>query len=99
MDETRRSRFGLRASRLFADSARLGDFAVPAAALWRVDPILAQSELGHELAMMTHLGGAARPAELLDDIVADAVPEMDPPRPRRFRTIQDRPKDLRVASC
>jgi hypothetical protein len=45
--------------------------------------------------MMTHLGGAARPTELLDDI----VPEMDQPRPRRFRTIQDRPKDLRVASC
>jgi hypothetical protein len=51
------------------------------------------------LVELSQLGGAARPAELLDDIVADAVTEMDPPRPRRFRTIQDRPKDLRVASC
>jgi hypothetical protein len=31
--------------------------------------------------------------------VRGAIPEMDQPRPRRFRTIQDRPKDLRVASC
>jgi hypothetical protein len=28
--------------------------------------------------------------------VRGAIPEMDQPRPRRF---QDRPKDLRVASC
>ena len=51
------------------------------------------------LVELSQLGGAARPAELFDDILAGAVPEMDQPRPRRFRTIQDRPKDLRVASC
>ena len=31
--------------------------------------------------------------------LADPVPDMDQARARRFRTIQDRPKDLQVASC
>src|SRR5262245_38314247 len=35
------------------DSARLGGFAFASAALWRIEPVLAQSGRGHELATMT----------------------------------------------
>jgi aspartyl-tRNA(Asn)/glutamyl-tRNA(Gln) amidotransferase subunit A len=35
------------------DSARLGGFALASAALWRIEPVLAQSGPGHELATMT----------------------------------------------
>src|SRR5215831_1921512 len=35
------------------DSARLGGFALASAALWRIEPALAQSGRGHELATMT----------------------------------------------
>jgi aspartyl-tRNA(Asn)/glutamyl-tRNA(Gln) amidotransferase subunit A len=35
------------------DSARLGAFALASAALWRIEPVLAQSGPGHELATMT----------------------------------------------
>ena len=35
------------------DSARLGGFALASAALWRIEPVLAQSGRGHELATMT----------------------------------------------
>jgi aspartyl-tRNA(Asn)/glutamyl-tRNA(Gln) amidotransferase subunit A len=35
------------------DSARLGGFAVASAALWRIEPVLAQGGPGHELATMT----------------------------------------------
>src|SRR6478609_148759 len=35
------------------DSARLGAFALTSAALWRIEPVLAQSGPGHELATMT----------------------------------------------
>src|SRR5258708_39740539 len=34
-------------------SARLGGFALAGAALWRIEPVLAQSGPGHELATMT----------------------------------------------
>src|SRR6202048_4088184 len=35
------------------DSARLGAFALTSATLWRIEPVLAQSGPGHELATMT----------------------------------------------
>src|SRR5262249_33822298 len=35
------------------DSARLGGFALASAALWRIEPVLAQSGRGHELGTMT----------------------------------------------
>jgi aspartyl-tRNA(Asn)/glutamyl-tRNA(Gln) amidotransferase subunit A len=35
------------------DSARLGVFALASAALWRIEPVLAQSGRGHELGTMT----------------------------------------------
>ena len=35
------------------DSARLGAFALTSVALWRIEPVLAQSRPGHELATMT----------------------------------------------
>jgi hypothetical protein len=38
------------------DSARLGGFALASAALWRIEPVLAQSGRGHELGTMTMVG-------------------------------------------
>ena len=35
------------------DSARLGGVALASAALWRIEPVLAQSGRGHELGTMT----------------------------------------------
>src|SRR5262249_43751102 len=45
MDQERRS--------FLQDSARLGGFALASAALWRIEPVLAQSGRGHELGTMT----------------------------------------------
>src|SRR5260370_1420789 len=45
MDQERRN--------FLQDSARLGGFALAGAALWRIEPVLAQRGPGHELATMT----------------------------------------------
>src|SRR5262245_6481542 len=68
------------------DSVRLGGVALASAALWRLEPVLAQSRRGHELGTMTMVelsqllasqkitSRRGRPAEQRDELAALHVP-------------------------
>jgi aspartyl-tRNA(Asn)/glutamyl-tRNA(Gln) amidotransferase subunit A len=77
------------------DSARVGAFALASAALWRVEPVLAQSGSGHELATMTIVelsellaSGKITSRELVRQAVA-AIKDPQGEGPRTFLSVHD----------
>jgi aspartyl-tRNA(Asn)/glutamyl-tRNA(Gln) amidotransferase subunit A len=80
---------------LLQDSARLGAFALASAALWRVEPALAQSGSGHELATMTIVelsdllaSGKITSRELVQQALA-AIKDPQGEGPRTFLTVHE----------